>query len=320
MSERQCGAVTRQQALAYGLTDEAIEAKLAGQWRRVFESVYVTHNGPLPRDCLLWAVVLRAGTGSTLSHETAAELAGLVDEPQSPVHVTVPSNRRVRPIAGVVIHHSQRIDGARHPIRSPPQTRVEETVIDLTQTCRSLEQALGWVARACGRRLTRPERIVSAIDARKKVRWREELLAAVRDVAEGAHSPLELRYLRDVERAHGLPTGSRQRAVVRSGGHFYDDVSYVEFGVVVELDGRAAHPDEARWRDMRRDNSSVASGARVLRYGWGDVTGQSCAVAAQVATVLRAAGWRGAGRRCGPVCSMILKTFPCRETGKSSGS
>jgi very-short-patch-repair endonuclease len=128
------------------------------------------------------------------------------------------------------------------------------------------------------------------------------LLAALADVAAGAHSPLELRYLRDVERAHGLPSGSRQHAVVRSGGRYFDDVRYPEYGVTVELDGRVAHPDEACWRDMRRDNSSVLAGRRVLRYGWADVAGRPCAVAAQVVAVLRAAGWRGAPHGCHRGC------------------
>jgi very-short-patch-repair endonuclease len=316
ITARQCGALTRRQALECGLTDEAIEARLRDRWQRILGSVYATHNGPLGRDCLLWAAVLRAGDGAVLSHQSAAEVIGLLDEPQSPVHVTVPTERRVRGEPGMVIHRSNRVDLARHPLRLPPQTRIEETVVDLTQSSDRLGDALAWIARACGRRLTRPDRIVRAIDARKKVRWRGQLLAAVNDVAEGVHSPLEMRYLRDVERAHRLPAGSRQHAVGRSGGRSYDDVQYVEFGVVVELDGRAAHPDEARWRDMRRDNASVVDGRRVLRYGWTDVAGQPCTVAAQVGEVLRAAGWHGLVRRCGPFCTVITETFPGQGTEK----
>jgi hypothetical protein len=45
---------------------------------------------------------------------------------------------------------------------------------------------------------------------RARVRWRADMLQALEDVADGVHSPLEYRYLRDVERAHGLPTGKRQ--------------------------------------------------------------------------------------------------------------
>lgn len=205
-------------------------------------------------------------------------------------------------VAGLVVHNSIRIESACHPTRIPPQTRIEETIVDLTQTALSVEQALGWITRACGRRLTRPDRIAEAVAMRKKVRWRDELLLAVADVSTGAQSSLELRYLRDVERAHGLPRGSRQYAVVRAGGRFYDDVRYADFGVVVELDGRSAHPDEARWRDMRRDNASVVDGRHVLRYGWADVAGRPCEVTVQVAQVLRAAGWRGVPRRCGSDC------------------
>jgi hypothetical protein len=206
------------------------------------------------------------------------------------------------------VHHSHRIDAARHPVRIPPQTRVEETVIDLTQVAASLEEAAGWITRACGRRFTRPERVAATLAVRKKARWRAELLGVLADVGAGAHSPLELRFLRDVERAHSLPPAVRQYAVRLNGATRYEDVRYAAFGVVVELDGRAAHTDDARWRDMRRDNASVADGRRVLRYGWGDVTGNPCAVAAQVATVLQAAGWRGQPRPCRPDCPMIMKS------------
>jgi hypothetical protein len=308
IKQRQRGIVTRAQALAYGMSVGAIRSRLRfGHWQAVFRSTYATFSGPIPREALLWAAVLRAGPGATLSHHSAAELAGLVDDPGSPIHVTVPGNRRPQRIPGVVTHLSQRVHTARHPTRLPPQTRIEETVIDLSQSVASLEQALGWITRACGRRLTRPERIVEALADRKKVRWRDEILAALTDVATGAHSALELRYLRDVERAHGLPSGSRQHTVFRAGGRFYDDVRYAEFGIVIELDGRAAHPEEARWRDLRRDNLSVVQGRRVLRYGWADVAGRPCDVAAQVAEVLRTAGWRGAPRPCHPGCAMITK-------------
>ncbi len=316
-TERQCGVLTRRQALVCGLTDEVIEARLAGRWQRVYSSVYVVHNGPLSRASALWAAVLRAGDDAALSHHSAAEVAGLVDQPTDPIHVSVPSHRRVSALPGIVVHRSSRLAVARHPTRLPPQTRIEETVVDLTQVSRTLEQALGWVTKACGRRLTRSDRIVEAIAARKKVRWRDELLAAAGDAGTGSHSPLELRYLRDVERVHRLPTGIRQHAVARPGGRHYDDVRYAEFGVVVELDGRTTHPDEARWRDMRRDNASVLSGCRTLRYGWADVAGQPCEVAAQVANVLRSAGWRGTARPCRPTCAVIAETFPCPSTEKS---
>ncbi len=302
----QAGVVTRTQALAAGTTLDAIRAHLrAGRWQPLFRSTYATFSGPVPRMGMLWSAVLAAGTGAALSHQSAGEVWGVIDDPQNPIHLVVPSRRRVTPIRGVVVHRSCRADLARHPSRTPPRTRVEETVVDLVDTAASLEQALGWITRACGRRLTRADRIAEVLAARTRVRWRSDVLAALRDVADGAQSPLELRYLRDVERAHRLPPGSRQHAIIRSGGRCYEDVRYPEFGVTVELDGQVAHPAEVSFRDMRRDNASVRAGCRVLRYGWADVAEQPCVVAAEVAAVLHAAGWPGAPRLCGSGCRAL---------------
>jgi predicted transcriptional regulator of viral defense system len=44
-------------------------------------------------------VVEGVGGGAALSHQSAAELFGLIDAPSSLVHVTVPVGRRVRGVA-----------------------------------------------------------------------------------------------------------------------------------------------------------------------------------------------------------------------------
>jgi hypothetical protein len=128
--------------------------------------------------------------------------------------------------------------------------------------------------------------------------WRRELRAALADIADGCLSPLELRYLREVERCHRLPRGDRQAVRARPGGRWYDDVAYHRFGTRVELDGLAAHAGEARGRDARRDNAAAESGEVVLRYGWGDVVDRPCSVAVQVAAVLSRHGWTGRAVPC----------------------
>ncbi|HEY6741586.1 MAG TPA: hypothetical protein VI110_04440, partial [Lapillicoccus sp.] len=50
-----------------------------------------------------------------------------------------------------------------------------------------------------------------------------------------APNAMELRYVRDVERAHGLPAGRRQRPAP-GGGPERHDVAYDEQQVLVELD------------------------------------------------------------------------------------
>ncbi|MEV5704579.1 type IV toxin-antitoxin system AbiEi family antitoxin domain-containing protein [Actinoallomurus sp. NPDC052274] len=300
---RQHGVIARWQALACGLSEAALRARVGtGRWQRIFTGVYAAFSGPLSREAVLWAVVLRAGPGATLSHRTAAELEGLVDDVRGPIHVTVGRDRTVVPVEGVRLHYSSRVDDARHPARLPPRTTVEETVLDLAVSAPDLDEAMAWLARACQRRRTTPERLLRALRKRKRVRWRAELTAALADVDEGATTPLEIRFVRDVERAHGLPPSARQVRSLRGGRVTYEDVRAEAYGVVIELDGRAAHPFAERHRDMRRDNAAVRAGRAPLRYGWGDVTERPCLVAAEIADVYRSRGWTGTPHPCGAGC------------------
>jgi very-short-patch-repair endonuclease len=134
------------------------------------------------------------------------------------------------------------------------------------------------------------------------MRWRREIEHACADVSKGCHSVLELKYLRDVERAHGLPTADRQTKVGGTEQRSYDDVRYRAFEVAVELDGRRYHPD--RRGDEIRDNARTAAGLSVLRYDWIAVTSRPCSVAREVADALTARGWSGTARRCGSSCTL----------------
>jgi hypothetical protein len=239
-----------------------------------------------------------------LSHWSAAEVAGLADAHRAPaqvVHVTVPATRKVRRVPGVIVHRSRDARRLRHPTVLPPQTRVEETVLDLSQLVAGLEDAYAVMARAVNAGLSTPERLLAAMAKRPRMRWRRLLREGLGDVAAGCRSVLELSYLRKVERGHGLPTGDRQVRVTRGRRRNYLDVRYRQYRTSVELDGEAAHPRHERFRDMRRDNARVAEGDAPLRYGMADVEQRPCEVAMQVAQVLRRAGWRGTPRRC-PRC------------------
>lgn len=248
--------------------------------------------------------MLRAGPGAALSHRTAGELWGLTSERSDYIHVTVPSGKPVTRIPGVVLHYSRRAELARHPALAPPRTRIEETVLDLAQAAASLEEALACILGACAGRRTSPEHLAAAMRLRGRVRWRRELMHALAEAASGVHSVLEYRYVNGVERPHGLPTAKRQWGTQRGGRHEYSDAAYEEYGTLVELDGRAADPQEARWRDMRRDNANAADGQVTLRYSWTDVSERSCEVAQEIASVLRRRGWTGTPRRCGSACRL----------------
>ncbi len=72
---------------------------------------------------------------------------------------------------------------------------------------------------------------------RSRLTHRRLLANVLGDVAAGAQSALEIEYLRDVERAHGLPDGERQQP----SGRTWQDVRYRRFSTIVELDGRLGH-------------------------------------------------------------------------------
>jgi hypothetical protein len=106
-----------------------------------------------------------------------------------------------------------------------------------------------------------------------------------------------------VERRHRLPGGERNQA--DSDGaqqRRYRDLRYRRWRLVIELDGREAHPDWARFRDRRRDNAVAVAGDVTLRYGWRETVSDPCGVAAEVVQVLRLQGWTGTARSCGPGC------------------
>jgi hypothetical protein len=299
----QHGVLTRAQALDAGLTDKAITVRLrSGRWQRLHTGVYATFSGEPPRNAQLWAAVLRAGRRAVLSHDTAAELYGLLTVPAPVIHVTVPSGSPVARPRGVAVHYSGRLDQSRHPALTPPRTRIEDTVLDLVETCPSMDEAVSLILRASASRRTKPERILATLERRPRMPRRAVLLQALGAAADGSQSLLEFRYINRVERPHGLPPGRRQNPVRRGGRSQYQDLSYDDYGLVVELDGREAHPEWFRWADIRRDNASAATGQVTLRYGWGDVTERPCQTALEVAATLREHGWTGTLRRCGSGC------------------
>lgn len=303
----QAGVITRRQALSAGLSRGAIVSKVKyGHWRQIHWGVYATFTGPLNREARLWAAVLYAGDGAELSYQTAAELHGLIDKPAPRIHVTIPASRRIRSTAGMALHTSARADWARFPRGVLPRTSVEDTILDLVHTAVSLDDVCGWVTAAFGRGLTAEGPLRAMMSRRKKLRWRSELGEIVTAAAGGAHSVLEYRYDRDVERAHGLPSATRQAPFRKSdGSRGFRDRYYEKYGVVVELDGVRAHPGDKRWRDISRDNAVTAVGESTLRYGWNDVTRRACEAAVQVASSLSARGWTGRLRPCSPLCCAV---------------
>jgi hypothetical protein len=116
-----------------------------------------------------------------------------------------------------VVHRSARagpgagrVRPARASGRRPPHTRIDDTVIDLTQTSASFGEAFCWLGRAIARELTTPRRLSQAAAARARLHWRAEIGATLTALS----TPAALGVARGGPTARGggasggMPTGS----------------------------------------------------------------------------------------------------------------
>ncbi|MGZ0151695.1 hypothetical protein ACXJJ3_31880 [Kribbella sp. WER1] len=291
--------VSRAQLLAAGWSEPRIRKSLRNKrWRTVHPGVYVAHTGGIGYAARLLAALLYAGPEAGWSHYSAAEQLGLLKpDPDRQVYVTIPEYRKVRPQPGLVIRRDEywadRLAGVAPPRRTPAHA-----VLDVVGITPTLDKAAAVVAEACQSGRVGAEDLLHALGERRRLRHRGSLRPIIADVVAGSHSLLELRYLRDVERRHGLPRGQRQRSVDGT----FTDVHYDGFELNVELDGRLHLVPQQRWRDLERDNRATLRSESTLRYGWFDVTNRPCDAAVQVLQVLRRTNPSLTARPCSPTC------------------
>ncbi len=220
------------------------------------------------------------------------------------VHIVVPATRRVQAPPGVRVTRTRAFDRDVQLHLSPPRQRVEAAALTLASEARTEDRAVAVLADLCQVGGSKPARLLKALHQMPRLRHRRLLEAILTDVATGAYSALERRYLVSVERSHRLPTGQRQRRVRIGRRLYYRDVSYLGLAVNVELDGRLGHDTALdRWADLERDLATAAQGELTLRVGWLQVL-EPCRLAWMVGTVLVARGWDERPSRCGPECEM----------------
>lgn len=306
LADEQGGLVSRQQLIGLGLTRAQAAANVDnGRWQRIHPGVYATFTGPLDPTQHVWAALLHAGRGSAACCSTALWLFGVVDRMPDRLHISIPEARRVRPLVNARMHRRRALNRTGppiHPAAAPPRLRVEDSVLD---ECVRLDddEVVGLVLRSIQRGKTTAGRLGGVL-ALRSVQPRRTLIRDVLVEAQaGVVSPLEVHYRRRVEAAHRLPIGARNVLDVdERGRRRFRDVEYRRWGLIIELDGREAHPSDQAFRDMRRDNDTILTGRATLRFGWRDVVGESCVAAAQVGLALRQRGWPGAPRPCGRDC------------------
>ena len=315
--ERQGGVVARAQLLAHGVGANDVRRRLR---RRELVAhlpgVYVSHTGELTWVQSAWVAVL-ALEPAALCHASALRAddgPGRRDD-DGVLHVAVDRTRSADPPPGVRLHRLADLEAKVRWNLSPPRVKVEHAVLDLAASSGSDLQAIAVLADAVQARRTTAARLTSTLAERPRIARRAFLTAVLDDVATGTCSVLEhAYYLTRVERAHGLPVGTRQ-VVASTRGTIYRDVEYPGQGVVVELDGRLFH-DNARARDadLERDLDTALVGATTVRLGWGQVLDRSCSTAVSIAALLQQRGWSGALTPCARCAGQCGRQVSPRDT------
>ena len=266
-------------------------------WQRIATGIY--HVGPAKPSWLglAWAGTLLGGPRSRLGFESAGHLWELLPDEPRPLTVLVPEGKDIVNRDPWVFRREVEGTRDRRSPGSPSRTTLEDTVVDLCRDARESD-VLDLVTKAVQSRRTSAPGLLACVERRRRVGHRRYLRQLLGDVSEGAQSALELRYLNDVERSHGLPRGSRQTRARR--GKAFRDVRHDEYATIVELDGDV-HARQ-KLRDARRDNAALLDGDVTLRYGWPDVTERPCQAAWEVAAILVTRGWSGLPTRC-PRCA-----------------
>ena len=285
VADAQHGVVHRAQLHAAGLGRGAIEHRLAsGSLYRIHPGVYAVGHRvlqPLAREL---AALLFIGSGSLVSHRSAACLWGLTQGfPPDEVEATV-VGRHAASRPGLRIYRVGRLDpddvrllwGI--PVTAPARTMIDfaahapepefrralsEAYVQGLLSDRTLADAMERVPGRTG--IARLRTTLNDESGRAPTRSQAERLL--------------LRLIADAQ----LPLPAVN---VLLEGHEVDFLWRVE-QLVVEVDGHGFHGHRAAFeRDRRRDQRLVAAGYRVIRVTWRQLVGEPLAVITRIAQAL----------------------------------
>jgi hypothetical protein len=304
----QDGVVSRAQLGEVGASRADVRRLLARRELHVVHpGVYVDHSGRPTRRQREWAAVLVCAPAA-LHRESALEAHGMTRDRTSPgtdgtIHLLVDRERRIVPPSGVTIERVTDHASWVQANRRPPRAHLDYALLK-TAAARTEADAIGLLSDAVHQGLTTPPRLLEVIAKLPRLPRRAVLGEVLADVTAGTRSVLEQRYLRDVERAHALPSGERQVREGTASGTVHRDVRYPAERTLVELDGAFGHRDAVdRWADLQRDLDAALDDHVTLRPGWAQVL-EPCRLARLVGEVLGRRGWAGRPQPCGAACTI----------------
>jgi hypothetical protein len=259
---QQLDVISRRQALAAGVTDNALRHRLrpGGPWRGLLPGVYMAATGAPTTLQQEMAALLYAGPGSVItgpaalrSHHIRCELTEIVD-------VLVPAGRQRRDTNFVRLHRTSRMPARiweAGPVRyAMPGRAVADAVRGMT----SLRDVRAVVADAVQRDKCAISNLATELGAgpaKGSVLFRE----ALADVTDGIRSAAE-GDLRDLLARSGLPMPLFNPWLYDDAGTFIarPDAWWPAHGIAVEVDSK-------QWHTSPEDHAkTLARGRRMARH------------------------------------------------------
>src|SRR4051812_26878163 len=259
--------VHRDQALALGLTPEAIKNRLGrGQWQLLLPNVYLVHPGEPSRRQLLVAALLYAGPDAAIDDVDACRYYGVkaVSVDPNVVHVVVPHGSPARTRRLVVVRRtsSSLVTENTDLIR---YAALADALVAATRRQSDHRRILAILSDAVQRKLVTYDELVRAHihgsprNARGTDEAMDHIAAGVRSAPEGGFRML-------AEASLVLPPLLYNPVLRLPGGELISpDALALDAGVVHETDGRTAHKRLDLFEDtLVRHSLMTAAGLVVL--------------------------------------------------------
>lgn len=274
---RQSGVVSREQAIACGVSARAMRGRLErGLVAESHPGVYRSSAHPTSDTQRVWAASLWAGSRAVVDGPAAAFWYGILDRipAGSPVGVTVPHAVRRRAPDGVRL---RRRDLGSRDLAQVRGVGVTGLALTALETAVSLPDGVSFLDRVLQRRLPFAELYAAycrSIGTPGAVRARFLLV----EVADRADSRAERRLIGLLRQA-----GADGFERARPFGRWTIDLAFPRQRVAIEFDGWAFHSGPERFQnDRTKQNALVAAGWTVLRFTWRDLTEHPDDVVSQV--------------------------------------
>lgn len=289
---QQYGLITREQALAAGLTNSRVNYLLRSQqWRALHRGVFAHAGTPSTTRQRVMAATL--ASGGVASHRTVVSLLGLGNGSSGRIEVTTDHTRPKKQLPGVATHRST-------------QWEARQQTDFFGISCTGIERTIMDVAGAVS--VNRVERIAEEAVRRRQTSFQQLARFLVLHGKQGRTGSANFRSMlmrRDPQAALPLSDFSRavHQLILRSDlpppvlefpiydrdGSFImrTDIAWPEQRKAVELDGLAWHfgRDDVE-RDRRKRARARAEGWRIQEVLWSMYRDDRTALARQIADFL----------------------------------